>query len=181
MAATPRHVSNKGPFFGIMLIWAIAQASAVIAYESCINRGEQHSPAGEWCCGNFPASRCGECRTAPGDSSRCRSRGTFRTRPLPPHSKWLGWSVYARTQSSLRRLCRLVSATRYGDIRVLPLAQPATAHSRPTRPAQSAFDRSNRCVLLCPTRPSLTRRMPIPRTASRLPDDKPSMAGARRW
>jgi hypothetical protein len=51
MTATARQVSSKGTVFGLVLIWAIAQASGVVAYESGISGGHR-SPAGVWCCGD---------------------------------------------------------------------------------------------------------------------------------
>jgi hypothetical protein len=52
MTAATRQASSKGTLLGIVLIWAIAQASGVVAYESWSSRGGHRSPAGVWCCGD---------------------------------------------------------------------------------------------------------------------------------
>jgi hypothetical protein len=52
MTATTGQVSSKGTVFGIMLIWAIAQASGVVAHECWISRVGHRNPAAERCCGD---------------------------------------------------------------------------------------------------------------------------------
>jgi hypothetical protein len=54
MTATTRQVSSKSALFGIVLIWAVAQASGVVAHEFWISRGGHRDPAGVWCCGDNP-------------------------------------------------------------------------------------------------------------------------------
>ena len=52
MRAITRQVSIKPVLFGLALMWAIAQASAVFAHALWIIRGGHRNPAGE--CGSVP-------------------------------------------------------------------------------------------------------------------------------
>src|SRR6266436_9046488 len=57
MTATTRQVSSKSALFGIVLIWAVAQASGIVAHELWISRGGHRNPAGAWCCDNHCQQR----------------------------------------------------------------------------------------------------------------------------
>jgi hypothetical protein len=70
MTAATRQVSSKTTLFGIVLIWVIAQAWGVVAYESRISRGGHPSLTGVWCCGNA------DCQSPELKAAQAASRGS---------------------------------------------------------------------------------------------------------